>query len=75
MVVSYGVLQGLGTLAAGFIFNSIMNGSSTSPFEQWQIFWIIPLIFATVITVMFAVGFKEKSEILKHKPVAEFEAH
>ncbi len=41
VLVSYGVGQGLGTLAAGWIFNSIMgNGYSL---HQWQRFWIIPL--------------------------------
>jgi len=59
VLVSYGVGQGLGTLAAGWIFNSIMSNSS-SP-HQWQEFWIIPLLFAAVVTVLFVFGFREKS--------------
>lgn len=59
VLVSYGVGQGLGTLAAGFIFNSIMSGNNATA-AQWQIFWFIPLLFALVVTVMFAFGFKEK---------------
>ena len=59
VLVSYGVGQGLGTLAAGFIFNSIMSGDNATA-AQWQTFWFIPLLFAVVVTLMFAFGFKEK---------------
>ena len=58
VLVSYGVGQGLGALAAGSIFNKIMrHGSSLA---QWQQFWIIPLIFASIVTVLFLFGFREK---------------
>ena len=60
VLVSYGVGQGLGTLAAGWIFNSIMNQGTT--LHQWQHFWIIPLLFAAVVTVLFIFGFRDKSE-------------
>jgi nucleoside transporter len=58
VLISYGVGQGLGTLAAGWIFNSIMTNSSS--LHQWQLFWIIPMLFAAVVTVLFVFGFKEK---------------
>lgn len=61
VLISYGVGQGLGTLAAGWIFNSIMGGGEPT-LEQWQMFWTIPLIFALVVTIMFAFGFREKME-------------
>jgi nucleoside transporter len=58
VLVSYGVGQGLGTLAAGGIFNRIMrNGSSPL---QWQRFWIVPLAFSAVVTILFLIGFREK---------------
>ncbi len=61
VLVSYGVGQGLGTLAAGWIFNSIMrNGSSL---HQWQLFWIIPLLFAAGVMVLFLLGFREKATL------------
>ena len=61
VLISYGVGQGLGTLAAGSIFNRIMgNGSSL---VQWQLFWIIPLVFAAVVTILFVFGFREKKTI------------
>jgi MFS family permease len=58
VLVSYGVGQGLGTLVAGFIFNSIMSGNDASA-SQWQTFWLIPLLFAVVVTIMFVWGFTE----------------
>ena len=64
VLVSYGVGQGLGTLAAGFIFNSIMRGDKATS-AQWQIFWLIPLLFAVVVTLMFIFGFKEKVQKVK----------
>src|SRR6185295_15379050 len=64
VLVSYGVGQGLGTLAAGFIFNSIMSGDNATA-TQWQTFWLIPLLFAVVVTLMFVVGFKEKLQLNK----------
>jgi nucleoside transporter len=67
VLISYGVGQGLGTLAAGAIFNSIM-GSGEPTLEQWQTFWTIPLIFALVVTIMFALGFRENIQP-KERPV------
>jgi nucleoside transporter len=59
VMVSYGLGQGLGALASGSIYNHIMgNGSSLL---QWQHFWMIPLLFAAVVTVLFVFGFREKS--------------
>jgi MFS family permease len=61
VMISYGIGQGLGTIAGGKIFNSIMNETQT--LEQWRTFWTIPLIFAVVVSIMFAFGFKEKVEV------------
>jgi nucleoside transporter len=59
VLVSYGVGQGLGTLAAGGIFNSIMaNGISLN---NWQYFWTIPLLFSAVVTILFIFGFRENT--------------
>jgi nucleoside transporter len=60
VLVSYGVGQGLGTLAAGWIFNEVMSSTSGAPLEQWQVFWVFPLLFAVGVTCLFALGFKEK---------------
>ena len=61
VLVSYGIGQGLGTLAAGAIFNNIM-GEGDATLNKWQIFWIIPLIFAVIVTIMFALGFSQKGK-------------
>jgi nucleoside transporter len=58
VLVSYGVGQGLGALGAGWIFNSIMRHGTS--LHQWQLFWIVPLLFAAIVTVLFIFGFKEK---------------
>jgi nucleoside transporter len=65
VLVSYGVGQGLGTLAAGWIFNSIMRKGSS--LHQWQKFWIIPLLFAAVVTVLFVLGFREKGKLKSNR--------
>jgi nucleoside transporter len=67
VLVSYGIGQGLGTLAAGWVFNSIVTGEGKESLEQWQIFWIIPVIFATVVTITFAWGSKSKDKIQETK--------
>jgi nucleoside transporter len=58
VLVSYGVGQGLGALGAGWIFNSIMRHGTS--LHQWQLFWIVPLLFAAIVTILFIFGFKEK---------------
>ena len=70
VLVAYGVGQGLGTLAAGFIFNSIMSGDNATA-AQWQTFWLIPLLFAVVVTLMFAFGFKETVQVNKRDVIAD----
>lgn len=64
VLISYGVGQGLGTLTAGWIFNSIMTGGETS-MQRWQSFWTIPLIFSVVVTILFMIGFRENAKISK----------
>jgi nucleoside transporter len=61
VLISYGLGQGLGTLAAGWIFNSIMRNGST--LYQWQAFWIIPLLFAAVVSVLFVFGFRDRAVV------------
>jgi len=60
VLISYGVGQGLGTLIMGRVYNSIMSGPGENVLEQWQTFWMIPLIFSVVVTLLFAFGFNEK---------------
>ena len=61
VLVSYGIGQGLGTLAAGWIFSEVMSETTLPTLLQWQWFWIFPLAFAVVVTVLFGFGFRERS--------------
>jgi nucleoside transporter len=66
VLATYGVGQGLGTLAAGWIFNAIMPGTGgAASLQQWQLFWIFPLMFALVVTTLFIVGFREEVAVRK----------
>jgi hypothetical protein len=60
-LISYGVGQGLGTLTAGWIYNSIMVGTDVNALDQWQAFWFIPLVFSVIVTLLFTVGFKDSN--------------
>ena len=61
VLATYGIGQGLGTLAAGWIFNAIMPATGgAGSLEQWQMFWMFPLIFALVVTALFMVGFRDE---------------
>jgi nucleoside transporter len=59
VLVSYGVGQGLGALTSGWIYNSVMHGSDNPTLEQWQTFWMVPLVFSVVVTILFALGFRD----------------
>ena len=62
VLATYGVGQGLGTLAAGWIFNAIMPGTAgAASLQQWQLFWLFPLGFAVVVTAMFVAGFRDEA--------------
>jgi len=63
VLVSYGVGQGLGTLAAGWIFSEVMSSTTAALLVQWQWFWLFPLVFAIAVTVLFVFGFREKTSI------------
>ena len=70
VLVTYGVGQGLGTLVAGWIFNSIMV-EGTQSLQQWQTFWIIPLIFAAIVTLLFALGSREELPVKQESASVE----
>ena len=62
VLATYGVGQGLGTIAAGLIFNSIMAGTSgAEALDEWVTFWIVPLVFAVAVLIWFVSGFKDES--------------
>jgi nucleoside transporter len=62
VLVTYGIGQGLGTLGAGWVFNALMRGASgPSALALWPTFWIVPLVFAVIVTAMFAAGFRDEA--------------
>jgi MFS family permease len=62
VLATYGVGQGLGTIAAGWIFNAIMPAiAGAATLVQWQTFWVVPLAFAAIVTALFVVGFREEA--------------
>jgi nucleoside transporter len=63
VLATYGVGQGLGTLAAGWIFNAIMSGGAAGSLDQWQVFWIFPLVFAIIVTALFVLGFRDDVKV------------
>jgi nucleoside transporter len=63
VLATYGVGQGLGTLAAGWIFNAIMAGGAAGSLDQWQVFWIFPLVFAVIVTALFVLGFRDDVKV------------
>ena len=60
VIISYGIGQGLGTLGAGWLFNSLVSGEGSRELEQWQNFWIVPAVFAFIITLIFLLGSRAK---------------
>ena len=63
VLATYGIGQGLGTLAAGWVYNAIMQGQSgVGALAEWHFFWLIPLIFAIFITLLFVAGFKDTTK-------------
>jgi len=63
VLVSYGLGQGLGTLIAGWMFNNIVTGEGSLALEQWQIFWMLPIAFGTIVTVGFIIGSSNRKKI------------
>ena len=71
VLATYGIGQGLGTLAAGWIFNAIMPGTAgAASLQQWQLFWLFPLGFAVVVTAMFVAGFRDEAAEKEKRVVA-----
>jgi len=66
VLATYGVGQGLGTIAAGLIYNATLAGlTGSAALARWQSFWLITLSFAVVVTTLFVAGFKEKESALR----------
>jgi hypothetical protein len=60
VLATYGVGQGIGTFLFGEIFNRTLAGAGgAAALPQWQVYWIFPLAFASVVTAIFIFGFRD----------------
>jgi nucleoside transporter len=64
VLATYGVGQAVGTLASGWLFNTMMPGGVTT-LPQWQMFWFLPLGFAVLVTTLFVFGFRDDAPSTK----------
>ncbi|MGH9160390.1 MAG: MFS transporter, partial [Vicinamibacteraceae bacterium] len=67
VLVTYGIGQGLGTLVAGWLFNSMMTGDARQDLDAWQTFWIIPVAFASVVTLVFGLLFRDEVRVTEQQ--------
>ncbi|MCB9218281.1 MAG: MFS transporter [Ignavibacteriales bacterium] len=56
ILATYGFGMLIGSQIAGLLFNNIISGTNLL---EWQNFWFIPAIFATVVMIFFGTMFKE----------------
>jgi hypothetical protein len=64
----------LGTLLAGWFFNRTVTATGSAALDQWQLFWILPALFAFVVTTAFLLGSREKKRSRKNQLISEDEA-
>ncbi len=62
VLVTYGLGMFIGAQVAGALFNGMVDPTATSAvqLEQYQIFWLVPTIFAAVVMLVFGLFFKEE---------------
>ncbi|MEK6301197.1 MAG: nucleoside permease [Acidobacteriota bacterium] len=56
-LITYGVGIGLGSIVSGKVGDAVTTNGVT----DWRVFWLIPCIFAAVITLFFALTFKDRT--------------
>lgn len=56
-LITYGVGIGLGSIVSGKVGDAV----TSSGVKDWRMFWLIPCIFAAVITLFFALTFKDRT--------------
>ncbi|MCB0292012.1 MAG: MFS transporter, partial [Calditrichaeota bacterium] len=61
VLVTYGAGMLIGAQSTGWLFNELVSGNGAGTMEQWQIYWMVPAIFAAVVMAFFAAMFYEKN--------------
>jgi nucleoside transporter len=66
VLMSYGIGRLFGTFAGGQIFQRVVTDpGGPAALQQWQTFWLFPLGFALLASVMFVAGFKEEKRVVR----------
>jgi nucleoside transporter len=55
-LITYGVGIGLGSIVSGKVGDAVTTNGVT----DWRVFWLIPCVFAAVITLFFALTFRDR---------------
>jgi nucleoside transporter len=58
-VVTYGVGQLIGTLAAGAVVDRYALAADAGTRHLWEIIWLVPAIMAVIVLLLFAAFFRE----------------
>jgi nucleoside transporter len=59
VLMTQGIGMFIGAQIAGWIHNTVVGTGGEQMLQQWRTFWFVPGVFAGIITVVFALLFKE----------------
>ena len=60
VLTTQGIGMFIGAQIAGWIHNGVVGTGGEQMLQQWRMFWFIPAVLAGIVTVLFAILFKEK---------------
>lgn len=63
VLVTYGLGQGVGAVVIGWIFNWLVTSDVESSLVEWQMFWLVPVALALLVSIGFALMFREEVEV------------
>ena len=58
VLMTYGAGMLIGAQISGWLYNGIVTATGSEGLWQWQVFWIVPSLFAAAVMVIFALFFK-----------------
>src|SRR5262245_3829392 len=72
VLMSYGIGRLFGMFAGGQIFGRVVTDpGGPAALQQWQTFWLFPLMFALIATVLFLFGFRDEVASKRAEAAAE----
>ena len=60
ILVTYGVGMLIGAQVSGLIFSRVIPAGIAESMGQWQVFWMLPAVFALVVMLIFAALFDDR---------------